>query len=165
MQQCGQRSCRAAAQLSQGLLEAHQRALTERAADPSSRDEAAAHSLARAVTGGNITAVVSADVTSLGVELITTLGVRAEAGGGLSYEQAALGACLRTTALPGSVSGEADGRGTVRTQAVPCPDGVVPVADGAPVEAVTTALQPRRSDVPAPRTNGCLSGSEDCAGG
>lgn len=133
-------------------------------AETASRDQAAADPLGHAITGGNPTMVVAARGTPLGVEVVTTLATRAEAGGGLSYEQATLGACLRTRATPGSAAG-ADERGTVETEAVPCPDGVVPVADGVSVEATTTDLRTRQSDVPRPDPRGCLSGSDECVGG
>ena len=153
---------RAATLLAQGADQAHQRALEERTADPASRDQAAADRLGYAITGGNPTMVVAANGTPLGIDVVTTVGARAQAGGGLSYEQVTLGACLRTTATPGSAAIGARGRGTVETEAVACPDGTMPIADGAPVEATTTDLRTRRSDVPRRGPRGCLRGSHDC---
>jgi hypothetical protein len=152
--------------LGQTLTQAHERALSERAADPTAIDAAAADRLGYAITGGNATYVVSATVTPDGVEVVTTVGVNTEVGGGLSYEQATLGACLRTQATAGSPTGDVGERGTVSTEAVPCPDGVVPeFAHDAPVDAVTTELQGLRSPVPRPRAAPCFSGSGDCEGG
>lgn len=151
--------------LAQQLLRVHERALSERAADPTGVDTAAADRLGYAITGGNATNVVSATVTPDGVEVVTTAGVRAQVGGGLSYEQATLGACLLTRATPGSLTGDVGQRGTVSTEAVPCADGVVPVVDSAPVEATTTQVQGQRSPVPRPDPAPCLSGSGDCEGG
>ena len=93
------------------------------------------------------------------------IGARAEAGGGLAYDQATIGACLRTRATPGSAAGDAGERGTVDTEAVPCPDGIVPTVDGGPVESVTTDLRTWRSAVPRSGPQGCLSGSGECTGG
>lgn len=151
--------------LAQGLARVHDAALNERAADPTRVDAAAADRLGYAITGGNEAGVVSATVTPDGVEVVTTIGVRAGVGGGLSYDQATLGACLLTHATPGAVTGDIGERGTVTTEAVPCPDSVVPVADSAPVEATTTELQGLSSPVPRPVSPPCLSGSGDCVGG
>ena len=156
---------RAATLLVRSADQAHQRALEERAADPASRDQAAADRLGYAVTGGNRALVVEAKGTLSGIEVLTTVGARAQAGGGLSYEQATLGACLRTTATAGSTAGGARGRGTVQTEAVPCPDGTVPIAGSAPVEATTTDLRTHRSDVSSSHPRRCLGGSDDCPGG
>lgn len=154
----------AAALLEQTAERAHQRALAERAEDPASRDQAAADRLGETIAG-DPTAVVAATPTADGVEVVTTVGARAQAGGGLSYETATLGACLRTTATPGTAAGDPGERGTVTTEAVSCPDRTVPIADSAPVDAITTDLPRLRSDVPRPEPRGCLSGSGDCAGG
>lgn len=151
--------------LDEQVMFVHERALSERAADPAGVDVAAADRLGYALTGGNAKNVVSASVTPDGVEVLTTAGVRAQVGGGLSYEQATLGACLLTRATPGSRTGDIGKRGTVSTEAVPCPDGIVPVADSAPVEATTTELQDLRSPVPRPDPAPCSSGSGDCVGG
>ncbi len=151
----------AATDLAQQLVHVHERALSERAADPTGVDAAAADRLA----GGNATNVVSATVTPDGVEVVTTVGVRAEVGGGLFYEQTTLGACLLTRATPGSPTGGIGERGSVTTEAVPCPDGVVPVVDSAPVEATTTQVEGLRSPVPRPVSPPCFSGSDDCEGG
>jgi hypothetical protein len=153
----------AATDLAQQLVHVHERALSERAADPTGVDAAAAERLGYAITGGNATSVVSATVTPDGVEVVTTVGARAQVGGGLFYERATLGACLLTRATSGSLTGDAGERGTVSTEAVPCPDGVVPVVDSAPVEATTTEVQGLRSPVPRPVSPPCLSGS-DCKG-
>lgn len=147
------------------LTQAHERALRERAADPTAIDAAAGDRLAYAITGGNAAYVVSATVTPEGVEVVTTVGVRAHVGGGMSYEAATLGVCLRTQAAAGSLTGDAGERGTVSTEAVPCPDSVVPVADSAPVDATTTDLRELYSPVPRPRAAPCFSGSMDCVGG
>lgn len=155
---------RAAAHLAQGMGEAHERALAERANDPASRGAAAADRLGNAISEGDNSRVVAATATPTTVEVVTTLGVRAEKGGGLTYEQATLGACLRIRATPGVNTGDAD-RGTVETAAVPCPEGTVMPADGAPVEAMTTDLPTLRSAVPAPEPEPCFSGSGDCVGG
>lgn len=155
----------AATDLAQQLVHVHERALSERAADPTGVDAAAADRLGYAITGGNATHVVSATVTPDGVEVVTTVGARAQVGGGLFYEQATLGACLLTRATPGSLTGDVGERGTVSTEAVPCPDGVVPVVDSAPVGATTTEVQGLRSPVPRPVPPPCLSGSDDCEGG
>lgn len=151
--------------LAQELVRVHERALSERAADPTAVDAAAADRLGYAITGGNATDVVSAAVTPDGVEVVTMSGVRVEVGGGLSYDQATLGACLLTHATPGALTGDIGERGTVSTEAVPCPDGVVPVVESAPVEATTTELQGLSSSVPRPVSPPCLSGSGDCVGG
>lgn len=156
---------RSAQELARGVHQAHQRALAERAADPAGRGQAAADRLASAVSGGNAALVLSAQETSGGVEVVTTIGARAETGGGLAYEQAIVGACLRTRATPGSAAGDAGERGTVNTQGVPCPDGIVPAVDGSPVDSVITDLRARRSAVPGPGPQGCLSGSGECTGG
>ena len=71
----------AATRLEQNVAEVHRRALAERAAEPASRDQAAADRLGRAVSRGNATVVVTASTTPLGVEVVTTVGVRDEAGG------------------------------------------------------------------------------------
>lgn len=144
---------------------AHQRALSERVADPTARDAAAAERLGDAITGGNATNVVSATVTAEGVAVVTTVGVSAEVGGGLFYEQAALGACLRTRATPGSPTGDVGQGGTVFTEAVPCPEGVLPVVESRPVNATTTDLQTLHTSVPRPAPPPCFSGSGDCVGG
>lgn len=154
----------AATVLAQQLVHVHERALSERAADPTGVDAAAADRLGIAITGGNAN-VVSATATSDAVEVVTTVGVRAEVGGGLFYEQTTLGACLLTGATPGSPTGGIGERGIVTTEAVPCADGVVPVVDSAPVEATTTELQGLRSPVPRPVSPLCFSGSDDCEGG
>lgn len=151
--------------LAKQVAQAHERALSERTADPTAVDAEAAYRLGYAVTGGNATSIVSTTATPDGVEAVTTSGVRTEAGGGLSYAQTSLGACLRTRATPGSATGDAGERGTVSTEAVPCPDGVVPVVESAPVEATTIELTGLRSPVPRPSTAPCLSGSGDCVGG
>lgn len=156
---------RAQNQVARQFAQAHERALSERAADPVAVDAAAADRLGYAITGGNATSVVSATVTPDGVEVVTTVGARAHAGGGLSYENASLGACLRTQATPGSPTGDVGERGTVSTEAVPRPDGVVPISESAPVEATTTELQGLSSPVPRPVSPPCLSGSGDCVGG
>ena len=156
---------RSAQELASGAEQAHQRALAERAADPAGRGQAAADRLASAVSGGNAALVLSAQETSGGVEVVTTIGARAGTGGGLAYEQATVGACLRTRATPGSAAGDAGERGTVNTQAVPCPDGIVPAVDGSPVESVITDLRARRSAVPGPGPQGCLSRAGECTGG
>ena len=151
--------------LAQALVQAHERALSERAADPTAVDAAAAGRLGDAITGGNRTNLVSATVTSDGVEALTTIGARAEVGGGLFYEQATLGACLLTHATAGSLTGDIGERGTVSTKAVPCPDGIVPIADSAPVGATIQVLQGLSSPVPRPLSPPCFSGSGDCVGG
>jgi hypothetical protein len=92
--------------------------------------------------------VVSATATADGVGVLITVGVNAELGGGLFYEQASLGACLQTRATSGAFTGDVGERGTVSTEAVACPDGVVPVTDGQPVEATTTVIEGLRSPVP-----------------
>lgn len=152
-------------QLDEQVMYVHEQALGQRAGDPTGVDVAAADRLGYAITGGNATSVVSASVTPDGVEVITTAGVRAQVGGGLSYQQATLGACLLTRATPGSPGGDVGERGTVSTEAVPCPDGVVPVADSAPVELTTTELNGLRSPVLRPDPAPCLTGSGDCVGG
>lgn len=141
------------------------RALTERGADPTADDRAAADRLGYAITRGNATSVVSATATRDGVEVVTTVGVRAEVGGGMFSEQATLGACLRTQATSGSLTGDVGERGTVSTDAVPCPDGVVPVVESRPVDATTSELQGLRSSVPRRGPAPCISGSGDCVGG
>lgn len=151
--------------LARQVAQAHERALSERTADPSAVDAEAAYRLGYAITGGNAASVVSTTATPDGVEAVTTSGVRAEAGGGLSYAQTSLGACLRTRATRGSPTGEAGERGTVSTEAIPCPEGVVPVVEGASVEATTLELTGLRSFVPRPSSAPCLSGSGDCVGG
>jgi hypothetical protein len=151
--------------LAQQLAQAHERALSERTADPTAIDAEAADRLGYAVTGGNATNVVSETVTPDGVEVVTTIGVRAQVGSGMFYEQATLGACLRTQATSGALTGDVGERGTVSTEAVPCPDGVVPVTESAPVDATTTELQGLHSPVPRPDPPPCFSGSGDCAGG
>jgi hypothetical protein len=151
--------------LAERLAQAHERALRERAADPTAIDAVAADRLAYAITGGNEAYVVSATVTPDGMEVVTTVGVRAHVGGGMSYDEATLGACLRTQATAGSLTGDVGERGTVSTEAVPCPDDVVPVAASAPVDATTTELQGLRGPVPRPRAAPCFSGSGDCVGG
>lgn len=156
---------RAAADLAQQLVLVHQRALSERAADPAGVDGAAADRLGRAITGGNWASVVSATSSPDAVEILTTAGARAWVGGGLSYQEATSGACFLTRATPGSRAGNVGERGTVSTEAVPCPDGVVPVVDSAPVEVTTTDVPGRRSSVPRPVSPGCPSGSGDCRGG
>jgi hypothetical protein len=128
-------SDRAVTELAQGLARTHERALTERAADPTADDRAAADRLGYAITRGNATSVVSATATRDGLEVVTAVGVRAEVGGGMFAEQATLGACLRTQATSGSLTGDVGERGTVSTEAVPCPDGVVPVVESRPVDA------------------------------
>lgn len=155
----------AVAQLNQGLERAHERALQQRAADPSARGAAAAERLGQAITGGNTANVVSTTVTDEGLEVVTTIGVRTQAGGGLSYVQASLGACLRTRTTPGSVAGDVGRRGTVSTEAVASPGGVLPVAESAPVGATTTRLHRLRAPVPAAGEPSCLSGSGNCDGG
>ena len=142
-----------------------QRALAERAADPAGRGQAAADRLASAISGGNAALVLSAQEMAGGVEVVTTIGARAEAEGGLAYDQATIGACLRTRATLGSAAGDAGERGTVDTEAVPCPDGLVPVVDGGPVSSMTTDLRAWRSAVPRPGPQGCMSGSGECTGG
>lgn len=148
------------------VMRLHERALRERAVDPAAADAAAADRLGYAITGGNAAYVVSATVTPDGVEVVTMAGVRAEVGGGLSYEQVTLGACLRVHATAGSLTGDVGERGTVSTEAVSCPDGVVPVfAEGAPVEATTTEVKRLDSPVPRPDPAPCFSGSGDCESG
>jgi hypothetical protein len=143
------------------MREAHRRALAERAADPTGRDQAAADRLGYAVSGGNAAVVISATVVDGGVEVVTMLGARAETGGGLSYEQATVGACVRTRATPGALAADEGGRGTVVTEPVACPEGAAP----APVDALAAGLDTLRSDVPRPEPGGCLGGSGDCPGG
>jgi len=151
--------------LAKQVAQAHERALSERTADPTAVDAEAAYRLGYAVTGGNATSIVSTTATPDGVEAVTTSGVRTEAGGGLSYAQTSLGACLRTRATPGSPTGDAGERGTVSTEAIPCPDDVVPVVESGPVETTTIELTGLRSSVPRPSPAPCLSGSGDCVGG
>lgn len=146
-------------------MKVHERALSERAANPTAHDAAAAERLGYAITGGDATNVVSTRVIPEGVEVVTTVGASAGAGGGLSYEQAALGACLRTRATPGSLTGDVGRRGTVFTEAVPCPGGVFPVVESHPVDATTTDLQTLHTSVPRPVPPRCFSGSGDCVGG
>ncbi len=152
-------------QLAQGLSQAHHRALAERAADPVSRDDAAANRLAHVITSGNARALLSAAATPEGVEVLITIAGRAEVGGALSYQQATLGMCVRTRVTPGSPSGDVGERGTVTTEAVPCPDGVIPVVEDHPVRTTTTALERLSSPVPRPAGTACVSGSGDCPGG
>ena len=113
----------ARAELADGVVRAHERALDLRAADPAAADDAAAELLGEVITGGTGAGVVSATVTSDGVEAITLLATRAHA------------------------------------------DGVVPVVDDAPVEAVTTDLPGVRTPVPRPDAPPCFSGPGDCVGG
>jgi len=152
-------------QLAQRLLQAHERALTERAADPASRDQAAADRLAQALTGGNATALISSAATPDGVEVVTATGAGAEVGGGLSYEETTLGTCVRTRATSGSPRGGAGERGTVTTEPVVCPDGVVPLVEGHAVAAMTTDLDALRRPVPTPAPQACVSGTGACPGG
>ena len=161
----GDAAAQAQVSLAQEVARAHERALGERAADPTAADTAAAERLGIAVTGGNPAFLVAAAATSDGVEVITTVGARAQVGGGLFYEQATSGVCLLTSATPGSPTGQVGERGTVSTEAVPCPGGVVPLVDSAPVEAVTTDLQRLQGPVPGARAAPCSSGSGDCVGG
>ena len=162
---CASAADQATKDLAERLAGVHEQALRERSADPTGVDAAAADRLGYAITGGNATQVVSATVTPDGVEVVTTVGVRAQVGGGLSYEQVTLGACLRTRATPGSPTGDVGERGSVSTEAVRCPDGVVPAVDSAPVEATTTEVEGLRAPVPRPRSPQCMSGSDDCGGG
>jgi hypothetical protein len=155
----------AVAQLDDVLERAHERALQERAADPTAGGAMAAERLGRAVTGGNAANVVSTTATDEGLEVITTIGVRTQVGGGLSYVQVSLGACLRTRATPGAPSGEGGLRGTVSTEAVACPDGVLPLAEGVPVDATSTQLDRLRTPVPADIGRPCPSGARYCSGG
>lgn len=155
----------AVGQLDQGLERAHARALQQRAADPTAGGATAAESLGQAITGGSTENVVSTTVTDEGLEVVTTIGVRTQAGGGLSYEQVSLGACLRTRTTPGSPSEEIGFGGTVSTEAVVCPSGVLPVAEGAPVDATTTQLHRLSTPVPEGTGQPCPSGSGECAGG
>jgi hypothetical protein len=154
----------AATDLAQQVVRGHERTLSERAADPTAVDAAAADRLGIAITGGNAN-VVSATATSDAVEVVSTAGVRVEVGGGLFYEQTTLGACLLTRATPGSPTGGIGERGIVTTEAAPCAAGVVPVVDSAPVEATTTQVEVLRGPVPRPVSPLCLSGSDDCEGG
>lgn len=151
--------------LEEGLRQAHERALSERAADPERRDQAAADRLAAAISGGNPGLVIASTTTRDGVEVLSLLSARGQVGGGGSYHQATLGACLRTRAWPGSADAAAGGRGTVVTEAVRCPEGAARLVGGLPVDAFTTELRTLRSDVPPPKQAPCLSGSGDCVGG
>lgn len=164
---CGAQDAAAVAKerLADGMREAHQRALAARAADPTARGQAAADRLGYAVTGGNSASLVSAAAIPAGVEVVTLLGARAQTGGGLSYDQTTVGACVRTRATPGSETADAGGRGTVVTEPVPCPAGAVPTVEGRPVDAVAAGLRTLRSDVPRPEPGGCLGDSGDCPGG
>jgi len=100
------------------------------------------------------------------VVLVEAIGVRAQRGGGLSYEQRSLAACLEVTVEPGE--GGRD-RGHVRTEPVDCPDGVE-VRDTMWVEGsaqdLTTDLDGRSDSVPEPEPDRavCHSG-DDCTQG
>ena len=157
-------SDRAHASLRRLAVHVHERALSERAGDPTAAGAAAARRLGDAVTGGNPASLVSAKVTANGVEVVTTIGVQTEVGGGLGYEQTTLGACLLISATT-APDGDITERGTVSTEAIPCPDGVVPLVDSAPVETTTMALERVSSAVPTPKRRPCSSGSGNCESG
>jgi hypothetical protein len=155
----------AEATLAEAILLEHEDALSHRAADPTAVDAAAADRLAASLSGGDPKLLVSARTTGESVEVVTTVGVRAHSSG-FSSADTSLGACLLTTVTPGSLTGDTGERGTVSTEPVPCPEGVVPVAEGSPVEAITTEAERLESPVPRPRTRPCHSGgSNDCESG
>lgn len=107
--------------------------------------------------------------TTVGPDEITFLravGSVVESGGGLSYEQVSIGACVMVTVRFGE--GGSD-RGSVTTEPIQCPEGVqFDTEKGVQsVDVVTTDLTTRSDDVgePPPDRSVCHSGELCTEGG
>jgi hypothetical protein len=99
------------------------------------------------------------------VSLVLPISVRRIDGGGRSYRETSLGACIRIVVRAGT--GGTD-RGGVTTGPVDCPVGGPALRDaGMDADVLTTALDPRSDDVgePAHDPSECLSGEVCTEGG
>jgi hypothetical protein len=151
---------RAHANVQDRLDQMHGGYLAARARDPFSTGTAA---LAELDPYGY---ALSASTDGDTITLVHAVGSVVESGGGLSYEQVSVGACLRVTIRAGTGG---DDRGSVRTEAVGCPEGTLfdtekGVED---VLVVTTDLESRSDDVgrPPPDRPVCHSGELCTEGG
>jgi hypothetical protein len=100
------------------------------------------------------------------VEVVLTVASSAENGGGLSYTQAVVGACIAIEVVPGD--GVEDGhRGQVTTTTVPCPAGLEPENGGSAASQVERDFGVLHDDVPAEShvPGPCYGTTGDCPGG
>jgi len=134
--------------------------LERRTHDPTSTGPAAVESLDR--YGYSLETTVGPDE----ITFLRAVGSVVESGGGLSYEQVSVGACVLVTVRFGE--GGSD-RGSVTTEPVRCPEGVqFDTEKGVhTVDVVTTDLETRSDDVgePPPDRSVCLSGELCTEGG
>ena len=147
---CGSAQDEAADALQERLDGLHEGVLEGRAEDPTLTGQAAIDR----ITDDPLHSSVEGDR----ITLVLDIGVRVEAGGGLFYESASIGACV----LVGIQAGDDDGdRGSVLTAPVDCPDGTVVENDrGGTADTLTTDLEWRWDDVPEPEPHyePCISG-------
>ncbi|GAA2727129.1 hypothetical protein [Cellulomonas aerilata] len=131
----------------------------------SSPDLSARVTLEELQSSGDLTGGGRVERADGGVLVVTRpIGVQVERGGGLLAEDASAGACLRVT-----MSGpDGDDLGRVRTEAVPCPDGLVPTTGaGGQADVVDLDLGVLDDVVDdGDRQPGtCFGTTGDCAGG
>jgi hypothetical protein len=134
--------------------------LAERARDPASTGAAALEELDP--YGYALSAAAEGDT----ITLVHAVGSVVETGGGLSYEQVSVGACIQVSIRAGDGG---DDHGSVTTEAVACPEGTrfrTEKGDTG-VDVVSTDLDGRSDDVgePPPRRSVCLSGELCTVGG
>ncbi|MGY2067788.1 hypothetical protein [Blastococcus sp. SYSU DS0619] len=149
---------RAADDLQEWLDGAHEGHLHRRALDPTSTGAAALQALDP--YGYALRSSAEGDV----ITLVRTIATEIEEGGGWSYTQYSVGACIEIRIEAGT--GGSD-RGHVQTEPVECPPGVVVEFEGGPVDEVITDLDGRSDDVEEPPYDPpvCISGQPCTEGG
>jgi hypothetical protein len=155
----------AAASLEVAVAAVHEEVLEVRSRDPETTGRAVSESIVERLSDveGVTASVATADSDGAAVDV--AVGILSESGGGWTYDQRTLGACLRVTAEPGDPHGDVGQRGSVTTVPVPCADARWPTVSSSPVDAVTTDLDTLSDDVPRADPRPCWGTSGYCPGG